>query len=90
MDFLFGLIKNIEDFAKLHNVNDKTFLLIYFLSIIPIYLGYFLIFYGATREISIKKVLKLLNLIVWSEKEVYEFMMYCKKNIDEHFEYKKT
>ena len=39
-------------------------------------------------EKHIKEVLKSLNLEVWSEKEVYEFMMYCKKNIDEHFEYK--
>lgn len=39
-------------------------------------------------EQHIKEVLKLLGLTVWSEKEVYEFMMYCKKNIDEHFEYK--
>lgn len=40
-------------------------------------------------EKHIKEVLKSLNLKVWSEKEVYDFMMYCKKNIDEHFEYKK-
>jgi len=40
-------------------------------------------------EEHIKEVLKSLNLKAWSEKEVYEFMMYCKKNIDEHFEYKK-
>lgn len=40
-------------------------------------------------EKHIKEVLKSLNLKAWSEKEVYEFMMYCKKNIDEHFEYKK-
>ena len=39
-------------------------------------------------EKHIKEVLKSLNLKAWSEKEVYEFMMYCKKNIDEHFEYK--
>jgi len=39
-------------------------------------------------EKHIKDVLKSLNLKAWSEKEVYEFMMYCKKNIDEHFEYK--
>lgn len=39
-------------------------------------------------EKHIKGVLKLLNLKAWSEKEVYEFMMWCTKNIDEHFEYK--
>jgi hypothetical protein len=39
-------------------------------------------------EKHIKEVLKSLNLVVWSEKEVYNFMMYCKKNIDKHFEYK--
>jgi hypothetical protein len=39
-------------------------------------------------EKHIKEVLKSLDLKVWSEKEVYDFMMYCKKNIDEHFEYK--
>lgn len=40
-------------------------------------------------EKHIKEVLKSLNLKAWSEKEVYDFMMWCKKNIDEHFEYKK-
>jgi len=59
MDFLGQAIKNIEDLAKLHNVNGKIFVLIYLLSIIPVYLGYFLIFYGATSGISIKKILKL-------------------------------
>ncbi|MFH1968611.1 MAG: hypothetical protein ABIJ84_04450 [bacterium] len=39
-------------------------------------------------EKHIKEVLKSLDLQVWSEKEVYDFMMYCKKNIDEHFDYK--
>ena len=39
-------------------------------------------------EKHIKEVLKSLNLTAWSEEEVYDFMMYCKKNIDEHFEYK--
>ena len=39
-------------------------------------------------EKHIKEVLKSLNLKAWSEKEVYAFMMYCKKNIDEHFNYK--
>lgn len=39
-------------------------------------------------EKHIKGILESLNLKVWSEKEVYNFMMYCKKNIDEHFEYK--
>jgi len=39
-------------------------------------------------EEHIKEVLESLSLNAWSEKEVYEFMMYCKKNIDEHFEYK--
>jgi len=38
-------------------------------------------------EKHIKDVLKSLDLRVWSEKEVYDFFMYCKKNIDEHFEY---
>jgi len=37
-------------------------------------------------EKHIKEVLKSLDLKAWSEKEVYNFMMYCKKNIDEHFE----
>ena len=41
-------------------------------------------------EKHIKEVLKSLNLKAWSEKEVYDFMMYCKKNIDKHFEYKKS
>ncbi len=57
--FLRLLTKNIDDIARLHNLNDKIFLLIYLLSIIPIYFGYFLIFYGATKETSIKKILKL-------------------------------
>jgi hypothetical protein len=39
-------------------------------------------------ERHIEEVLKSLDLVVWSEKEVYDFMMYCKKNIDKHFEYK--
>ncbi len=39
-------------------------------------------------EKHIEDVLKSLSLKVWSEKEVYDFMMYCKKNIDEHFDYK--
>ena len=39
-------------------------------------------------EKHIKEILKSLNLKAWSEKEVYNFMMYCKKNIDEHFEHK--
>ncbi len=39
-------------------------------------------------EKHIKEILKSLNLKAWSEKEVYQFMMWCKKNIDEHFEYK--
>ncbi len=38
-------------------------------------------------EKHIKEVLKSLSLRVWSEKEVYKFFMYCKKNIDKHFEY---
>jgi len=39
-------------------------------------------------EKHIEEVLKSLSLKAWSEKEVYDFMMYCKKNIDEHFDYK--
>jgi len=39
-------------------------------------------------EKHIEDVLKSLSLKMWSEKEVYDFMMYCKKNIDKHFDYK--
>jgi len=38
-------------------------------------------------EKQIKEILDRLKLKVWSEKEVYNFMMHCNKNIDEHFEY---
>lgn len=38
-------------------------------------------------EKHVEEVLKSLNLKVWSEKQVWDFMMYCKSHIDEHFEY---
>jgi hypothetical protein len=36
-------------------------------------------------EAYIEKTLKSLGMKVWSEKEVYNFLMYCNKNIDKHF-----
>ncbi|UZE92971.1 MAG: hypothetical protein IB617_02320 [Candidatus Nealsonbacteria bacterium] len=36
-------------------------------------------------EEYIMKVLKSLNLKIWSEKEVYDFLMFCKKKIDKTF-----
>lgn len=35
----------------------------------------------------IKKILKGLGLKVWSEKETYDFLMFCNKKIDEHFKF---
>lgn len=58
MDIFLGLIKNIDDIARLHNVNSKIFILIYFLSAVPVYLGFFLILYGFKKEMSVKKILK--------------------------------
>lgn len=36
-------------------------------------------------EAHVKRVLKSLELGIWSEKEVYDFLMFCNQNIDEHF-----
>lgn len=36
-------------------------------------------------QAHIKKVLKSLGLKVWSEKEVYDFLMFCNKKIDNSF-----
>ena len=38
-------------------------------------------------EAHIKKILKALGLKVWTEKETYDFLMFCNKNIDEHFKF---
>jgi len=36
-------------------------------------------------EEYVKQILKLLGLKIWSEKEVYEFLMFCNRKIDKHF-----
>ena len=59
MDIFWGLVKNIDNIAKLHNLNEGIFVLIYFISFIPVYVGLFMIIYGARKGISIKKILKL-------------------------------
>ena len=38
-------------------------------------------------ERHIKEVLESLNLKVWSEKEVYDFLMWCKRKIDKPFSF---
>lgn len=58
MDFL-GWINELNNIARLHNVDGGIFVLIYILSFVPFYLGLFLIFYGVTREVSINKIFRL-------------------------------
>lgn len=36
-------------------------------------------------EAQVERILKFLELEIWSEKEVYDFLMFCNQNIDEHF-----
>jgi adenylate cyclase class IV len=37
-------------------------------------------------EAYVQKILESLGLKIWSEREVYDFLMFCNKEIDEHFE----
>lgn len=57
------LFLNIEQagnhLAQIYNLNAGVFVLIYILSIIPIYLGAFLIMYGSTRHLKWRDVFSL-------------------------------
>ncbi len=60
MNEIFDYIKNVSDnLALTYNVDLSTFFLIYFISFLPFYLGYFLIIYGSTRNLSWRDVYKL-------------------------------
>ena len=55
MERFFLSIKNISDgIAQNYNLDLQTFLIIYLISFIPFYLGYFLIIYGTTRHLRWK------------------------------------
>lgn len=52
------IFKHLNELAKGYNLSANTFVITYILSIIPFYLGYFLILRGSTREVQIKDVIR--------------------------------
>jgi hypothetical protein len=59
MNIISNWLANADFLIKAYNLNGKIFVIVYFLSIIPIYAGYFLMLYGAVKEVSIKNIFKV-------------------------------
>lgn len=61
-EFLLGIQLFTDTLAGQYNLDLKLFFLIYLISFIPFYLGYFLILYGSSRNLRWHDILKL-NLV---------------------------
>lgn len=57
--------------AQTYNIDAKIFLAVYFLSILPFYLGYFLIIHGSTRETQLADVIKFkIKKLKWNRESM--------------------
>lgn len=70
MSEIISKLESISEYLQINNdLNLSLFLVIYFVSFIPFYLGYFLIIYGTTRNLKWRDIfhLELRGKLQWSE-----------------------
>lgn len=93
------LFEEANKLSQKYGINPKIFVIIYILSIIPIYFGFFLIIYGSLGQVSIKDILKFkIKRLTYNKKVIsgiittilgiiipYVYILFWSKNLPAFF-----